>query len=71
MTTVSFIISTLLAGFVFGLALLWVLAEWLKADDEAEVREKDVQASLDKLEAAGCSEPQAGCCAEYDNMVRS
>lgn len=47
MPSVLFVASTLLAGFAFGLAMLWVAAEWLKADGESEVCEEEVRAAVD------------------------
>lgn len=44
--SVVFVASTVVAGFAFGLAMLWVTAEWLKSEGESEEVEAKVQETL-------------------------
>ena len=40
---------TAVAGAVFGIALLWVMAQWLKVDEAAAVGEQDVRKGVERL----------------------
>ncbi len=42
MNLVAFWLYTIIAGTVFAYALLWTIAQWLKADREVEELEKEV-----------------------------
>jgi F0F1-type ATP synthase assembly protein I len=52
MTDTNFLPYTLLAGAAFGCALLWVLVQWLRSDESSESVEREVQATMQKIEAA-------------------
>ena len=42
---------TAVAGTVFGIALLWVLTQWLKADEAELISEQDVRERAEWLQA--------------------
>ncbi len=44
MNLVGFWLYTIIAGTVFAYALLWTIAQWLKADREVEKLEKEMVA---------------------------
>ncbi|MFQ5803436.1 MAG: hypothetical protein ACE5JQ_11135 [Candidatus Methylomirabilales bacterium] len=44
MGLVAFWLYTIIAGAVFAYALLWAVAQWLKADKEVEEVEKEIAA---------------------------
>lgn len=44
---ISFV--TAVAGAVFGIALLWVMAQWLKVDEAAAVGEQEVRRGVERL----------------------
>jgi predicted lipid-binding transport protein (Tim44 family) len=46
MTDTNLLPFTLLAGAAFGCALLWVLVQWLRADEIVDTVEREVQASI-------------------------
>lgn len=57
--SVLFVASTILAGFAFGLAMLWVAAAWLRADGETEKCEADLQAGLTAKQISDGAEAKA------------
>lgn len=67
MSTVEFFIYTIIAGSLFAYVLLWVIASWLKADEEVEEAEKSLEQLKKKLDEAGCEEPAPGC-SEYEQV---
>ena len=46
----DFLPFTVLAAVAFGVALVWVLVQWLRADEATESIEADVQRELDRVE---------------------
>jgi flagellar motor component MotA len=44
MNLVAFWLYTIIAGTVFAYALLWTIAQWLKADREVEELEREIVA---------------------------
>ncbi len=44
MNLVGFWLYTIIAGTVFAYALLWTIAQWLKADREVEELEREIVA---------------------------
>jgi hypothetical protein len=44
MNLVAFWLYTIIAGTVFAYALLWTVAQWLKADREVEELEREIVA---------------------------
>lgn len=42
---------TAAAGTVFGIALLWVMTQWLKADEAQMVSEREVRRNVEELQA--------------------
>jgi hypothetical protein len=65
MSDTDFLPFTLLAGAAFGCSLLWVLVQWLRADEIAESVEREVQANMLKLAARDSTE--AGSAAPGDS----
>lgn len=53
----TFWIYTVIAGSVFAYALLWTIAQWLKADSEVEEVEKEMAARRIREQAAERSKP--------------
>lgn len=47
----DFLPFTLLAGVAFGLALVWVLVQWLRAEEGTEVVEREVKRHVERLVA--------------------
>jgi hypothetical protein len=58
MSETNFLPYTLLAGAAFGCALLWVLVQWLRADETVESVEKEVQATIQKIANADPAAPK-------------
>lgn len=57
MGLVAFWLYTIIAGTVFAYALLWTIAQWLKADEEVEEREKEIIARRAQERSAPRTEP--------------
>lgn len=47
----EFLPFTVLAGVAFGLALVWVLVQWLRADEGTEAIEREVKRHVERLVA--------------------
>jgi len=50
MLPVSISLFTAVAGVVFGIALLWVMTQWLKADQASASAEQDVRKGIKRLQ---------------------
>ncbi len=59
MSEMNFLPYTLLAGAAFGCALLWVLVQWLRADEISDSVEREVQVNMKNLAAKQASAPSA------------
>jgi len=51
MSSNSFLLLTAIAGIAFGYALLWVVTQWLKADENVGSVEREVEIGMEKLAA--------------------
>ncbi len=68
-SSVPFIVYSVVAGSAFAYALLWAIAQWLKADKESRAIEEGVRRRADALRAAGCVNPSPGCCRELEEAA--
>jgi hypothetical protein len=63
MLTVSYF--TAVAGVAFGIALLWVMTQWLKADQAAASAEQDVRRGIEKLQQQAMMSQSVGSSAAH------
>jgi hypothetical protein len=51
MTLIAFWVYTIIAGTIFVYAILWIISQWLKADEEVEQIEKEIGLQKESLES--------------------